>query len=57
MASFLRARIDPPCEPIKSESPKDYVAKTSIAKAIATKERAEHIKRVAAIVVSGDYAF
>ena len=53
---FVRARINPPCEQIKSESPKGYVTKTSIAKAIAAKEKAEHIERVAAIVDSENYA-
>ena len=57
----MRARNDPPAKPIKSEQIKlesvaDYITTTPIAKAIAAKEKAEHIERVAAIVDSGDFS-
>ena len=54
--------MDPPTEPIKSEQIKlesvaNHIAATSITKAIAAKEKAEHIKRVVAIVEAGNYQF
>ena len=57
---FVRALVDWPAEPIKSEQIKsesvaNHIAATSITKAIAAKEKAEHIKCVVAIVEAGNY--
>ena len=57
---FVRTRVDPPAEPIKSEQIKseivtNHIATTSNAKVYAAEKKAEHIKRVLAIVEAGYY--
>jgi hypothetical protein len=52
---FVRARVDPPAEQINSETVANHIGAISNAKAIAAEKKAEHIKRVVAIVEAGNY--
>ena len=62
-AYFVRARIDPPKENMKTESSAAYVLRTSRVKiegmgkahAMEANEKTQHMERVAAMVATGDY--
>ena len=52
---FVQALVDPPAEQIKSDIVAIHIRATSNTKAIAAEKKAEHIKRVVAIVEARNY--